>query len=68
MKYCYSARQLFIVKALKNAVEAEGARIAHTKDAVAMISFIYWLEQNWQTGVDEINAADKLEEFRESAG
>jgi len=53
-------------KALKNAVEAEGARIAHVKDAVAMISFIYWLEQNWQTGVDEINAADKLEEFRKA--
>jgi Xaa-Pro aminopeptidase len=51
-------------KALKNAVEVEGARIAHTKDAVAMISFIYWLEQNWQSGVDEISAADKLEEFR----
>ncbi|MBX9597826.1 MAG: aminopeptidase P family protein [Burkholderiales bacterium] len=51
-------------KALKNEVEVEGTRIAHTKDAVAMISFIYWLEQNWQSGVDEIRAADKLEEFR----
>ncbi|RTL13239.1 MAG: aminopeptidase P family protein [Neisseriaceae bacterium] len=53
-------------KALKNAVEAEGARVAHIKDAVAMIRFIYWLEQNWQTGVDEISAADKLEEFRKA--
>ena len=31
-----------------------------------MISFIYWLEQNWQTGIDEISAADKLEEFRKA--
>ncbi len=53
-------------KALKNEVEAEGARVAHIKDAVAMISFIYWLEQNWQSGVDEISAADKLEEFRKA--
>ena len=51
-------------KAIKNSVEAEGARIAHMKDAVAMIHFSHWLEQNWKNGLDEIAASDKLNLYR----
>lgn len=51
-------------KAIKNTTEKEGMRISHRKDAVAMINFFYWLENNWQTGVDEISVANKLESFR----
>lgn len=51
-------------KAVKNAVEQDGTRFAHQKDAAAMVNFIYWLEQNWQTGVDELIASDKLADFR----
>jgi len=51
-------------KALKNLVEAEGMRVAHIQDAVAVIRFLCWLQHNWQTGVDEISCADKLASFR----
>jgi len=51
-------------KACKNDVEAMGARVAHIKDAAAVINFIHWLAHNWQEGVDEIKAADKLADFR----
>lgn len=51
-------------KALKNPVEINGMRTSHRKDAVAMVNFFHWLENNWQNGVDEISVADKLEWFR----
>ncbi len=51
-------------KAQKNTSECQGMRLAHKKDAVAMIKFFYWLENNWQSGVDEIAASDKLAQFR----
>ncbi len=51
-------------KAAKNHVEAQGARVAHLKDAVAVTSFLSWLDNNWQAGVDELSASDKLAEFR----
>lgn len=51
-------------KAIKNEIEKNGMRTAHHKDAVAMINFFYWLENNWQNNIDEISASDKLAEFR----
>ncbi|APD50712.1 aminopeptidase P family protein [Francisella hispaniensis] len=50
-------------KALKNPVEINGAKEAHRKDAAAFISWWHWIENNYQ-GVDEIQAAAKLREFR----
>ncbi|MDQ5921448.1 MAG: Xaa-Pro aminopeptidase [Pseudomonadota bacterium] len=52
-------------KACKNVIESEGARIAHVKDAVALISFLSWLHTNWQSGIDELTCIDKLAQFRE---
>ncbi|WP_116964155.1 aminopeptidase P family protein [Fastidiosibacter lacustris] len=54
-----------LLKACKNIVEIDGAKYAHKKDAIAVISFIYWLENNWQNGVDELSAQDKLLAFRQ---
>lgn len=51
-------------KAQKNSSECQGMRLAHKKDAVAMIKFFHWLENNWQQGIDEIAASDKLAQFR----
>ncbi|MDE4967640.1 aminopeptidase P family protein, partial [Francisella tularensis subsp. holarctica] len=50
-------------KALKNPVEINGSKEAHRKDAAAFISWWHWIENNYQ-GVDEIEAAAKLREFR----
>ena len=51
-------------KSRKNATEINGMRNSHIKDAVAMVSFLHWIENNWQSGIDEISSADKLESFR----
>ncbi len=60
----YSRSPIVFKKAIKNLVEQEGMRYAHVKDAVAMVGFLHWLENNWQDGIDEVSAADKLAEFR----
>ncbi len=49
-------------KACKNAVEIEGMRNAHKRDAKAVIKFLNWLEE--QADVTEISASDKLQSFR----
>ena len=52
-------------KAVKNPVEVENLRKAHLKDGVAVTRFIYWLKhEGVRNGTDEIEAAQKLEEFR----
>jgi Xaa-Pro aminopeptidase len=56
-------------KAIKNAVEIEGARAAHIRDGAALVRFLAWLDENSPSGrVDEIGAAMKLEEFRHDTG
>jgi Xaa-Pro aminopeptidase len=52
-----------VPKARKNAVEQQGARAAHGRDAVALTGFLHWLS----TAADhetEISASDRLLEFR----
>ncbi len=51
-------------KSRKNPVEIEGMRQVHIKDAVALINFLYWLDNNWQSGVDELACIEKLTSFR----
>lgn len=54
-----------ILKAVKNETEIKNAYYAHLKDGVAVTKFIYWLKTNvGKIYIDEITAADKLEEFR----
>lgn len=56
-------------KAIKNAVEQEGARVAHIRDGAAMVKFLHWLERKAPSGeVTEIDAATKLEAFRAEGG
>ncbi|HEY7800042.1 MAG TPA: aminopeptidase P family protein [Hyphomonadaceae bacterium] len=56
-------------RARKNAVEVEGARKAHRRDGAALSRFLRWFEEHGQTGeVTEIDAAKKVEEFREQTG
>ncbi|XP_074604675.1 aminopeptidase P isoform X2 [Brevipalpus obovatus] len=52
-------------KAIKNKTEIECMKQAHIKDAVALCEFFAWLEVEITKGdVDEIKAANKLDEFR----
>lgn len=54
-------------KAVKNEAELEGMRACHIRDGAALIEYFAWLE-NELVGkasiIDEVTAADKLEEFR----
>ncbi|KAK7204514.1 putative Xaa-Pro aminopeptidase P [Myxozyma melibiosi] len=53
-------------KAVKNSTEVEGMRNAHIKDGVAQIQYFAWLERALSSGasLDEVQVADKLEEYR----
>ncbi|WP_375285354.1 aminopeptidase P family protein [Marinicauda pacifica] len=54
-------------KACKNAAEVEGSRQAHVRDGAAIVRFLHWLDTEAQSGdVDEITAAQKLEEIRKA--
>lgn len=56
---------VLLPKAIKNAVELDGARAAHVRDAAAFVDFLCWFDEVAPTGtLDEIGAAEKLEECR----
>ncbi len=50
-------------KAIKNPVEISGFQNAHRRDAIAVISLLHWLENNWN-GQTELSVVDKLFELR----
>ncbi|HZJ57556.1 MAG TPA: aminopeptidase P family protein [Clostridia bacterium] len=53
------------LKAIKNETEIENLKRAHVRDGVAMVRFLYWLDNNISKGdITEITVADKLEEYR----
>ena len=54
-------------KAVKNEVELEGMRKCHIRDGAALIEYFAWLEEQLvdkNAELDEVQAADKLEEIR----
>ncbi|WP_273719890.1 MULTISPECIES: aminopeptidase P family protein [unclassified Bartonella] len=51
-------------RAIKNSTERDGAREAHLCDGVALTRFFSWLDKQILGTVNEISAAQKLEEFR----
>ncbi|KAJ8683650.1 hypothetical protein QAD02_019442 [Eretmocerus hayati] len=56
-----------LMKQLKTDAEIEGMKNAHIKDAVALVQFYAWLENeivNKKSFVTEISAAEQLENFR----
>ncbi len=55
-------------KARKNAAELQGMRDAHMRDAVAMVKFLAWLDDEAPNGkLTEISVVEKLEGFRREA-
>lgn len=56
-------------KACKNAAEIAGTQAAHIRDGAAVTRFLHWLDTEAQSGeIDEIEAAQKLESFRQERG
>lgn len=54
-------------KAIKNKTELEGMRACHIRDGAALSKYFAWLEEELVakgTKLDEVQAADKLEELR----
>ncbi|MEL6690290.1 MAG: aminopeptidase P family protein [Pseudomonadota bacterium] len=60
----HGADPCVLPKATKNEVELQGARSAHARDAVAMVEFLAWLDEQTPEDVTEISAAQSLEGFR----
>ena len=55
-----------VMKAIKNNKQIDNLRKAHTKDAVAMIKFMYWLKTNiGKDTITEISASDYLASLRQ---
>jgi Xaa-Pro aminopeptidase len=53
------------LKAIKNATEIKGARVAHARDGAAVARFLAWLDEAIRRGsVDEITAVRELEQAR----
>lgn len=56
---------IVLSKAVKNATELNGFRLACRKDGVALTKFFYWIETHLEKKeITEIRAAEKLTEFR----
>ncbi|WP_375623359.1 aminopeptidase P family protein [Bartonella sp. TT119HLJHH] len=51
-------------RAIKNDTELNGARKAHLRDGVALTRFFSWLDKQIPESINEVSAAQKLEEFR----
>lgn len=51
-------------RAAKNAVELTGARNAHRRDGVAVVTFLAWIDDQPAGSLDEISVAQKLEQTR----
>jgi Xaa-Pro aminopeptidase len=53
------------LKAIKNETERNGIRQAHIRDGVAVVKWMYWLNQQmFKNHHTEITLAEKLDEFR----
>jgi len=58
-----------LLKAAKNAVEIEGTRRAHRRDAVALARFLAFIDREAPKGaLTEIDAVEALESFRRDTG
>jgi Xaa-Pro aminopeptidase len=63
------ADPITLMKAIKNAVEIDGARAAHRRDGAAVVRFLAWLDREAPRGkLTEIDAVAALESFRRDTG
>ncbi|XP_055310118.1 xaa-Pro aminopeptidase ApepP-like [Sitodiplosis mosellana] len=66
-KLLHEVSPVCAMKAVKNAVEAQGIVDCHIRDGIALCKYFAWLEDALNRGekVDEISGATKLQGFRE---
>lgn len=58
-----------LLKAVKNAIELEGARNAHIRDGIALCRFLHWLDgAKTREPLSEIVITHQLEQFRRDTG
>jgi Xaa-Pro aminopeptidase len=58
-----------LLKAVKNAVEIEGARAAHRRDGAAVVRFLAWFDREAPAGrLTEIDVVEALESYRRETG
>ncbi|QDC00042.1 aminopeptidase P family protein [Mesorhizobium sp. 8] len=57
-----------IPRAVKNAAEIAGSRVAHRRDGAAMAKLLAWLDRQEPGTTDEISVVTKLEECRRRTG
>ena len=55
---------VYHLKSIKNEVEINNTIKAHIKDGVALTKFIYWMKNVNKKKISEVQAQDKLENFR----
>lgn len=68
-KIIRAADPVALPKACKNEAEIAGTTQAHIRDGAALTYYLHWLDTEAQSGqYDEIDAAQKLEGFREATG
>src|SRR6266516_3020162 len=68
-KILRGADPIALMKAVKNAVEIDGARAAHRRDGAAMAKFLAWFDREAPSGkLTEIDAVAALETFRRETG
>ena len=54
----------YFLKAIKNKCEIKNMLNAHIQDGVALTKFIYWIKKINKKKINEVEASQKLEEFR----
>jgi Xaa-Pro aminopeptidase len=53
-----------LMKACKTSIEQEAIRNAHRRDAVAMVRFLAWFDAHADSGIREVDIAEKLIHYR----
>jgi Xaa-Pro aminopeptidase len=68
-KIARGADPIALMKAVKNAVEIDGARAAHRRDGAAVARFLAWFDREAPRGIlTEIDTVAALESFRRDTG
>jgi Xaa-Pro aminopeptidase len=68
-KVSRGADPIALMKAVKNAVEIDGARAAHRRDGAAVVRFLAWFDREAPRGsLTEIDTVAALESFRRDTG
>ncbi len=64
-KCIYGKSPITAIKSIKNNIETAGRRAALTRDGVAMVEFLHWLDTHiGKEPITELDIAEKLREFR----